>query len=287
MAKRKNRNGSKDGNGKDRRSQLEPQDHRLHPDTKKSVWAVSFLGAAVILTLAGFSKAGPAGNAIYQGLDALFGWGYFILPLTLVFAAGVFLFSERRKVVGTTLMGSVLLIFSVLGLIELFAPGKGGWLGLVLGSLRVPFGNTVAVILNILLAVIAILITMNLPIKIRRRKEELDGEELDEGKSLIVTGEESQESEKEEKKTDAESKVRVAVVEPHELQPSSAGKKAKAPSFANYVPPPLSLLNADSTKPTTGDLSQTRTSSSGRLKVSASPPKWARSMSAPPSRAIH
>jgi S-DNA-T family DNA segregation ATPase FtsK/SpoIIIE len=252
--KKKNRGGNDLPVKMNSRGLSSDPNRRLHPDTKKSVWAVSFLGAAVILALAGFSKAGPAGNTIYQGLDALFGWGYFILPLTLVFATGVFLFSERRKVVGMTLIGSVLLIFSVLGLIELFAPGKGGWLGLVLGSLRVPFGNTVAVILNILLAVIAILVTTNLPIKIRRHKEELDEEELDEEESLIVTGEESQELEKEEKKTGAESKVRVAVVEPNELRPSSAGKKVKAPSFANYVPPPLSLLNADSTKPTTGDL---------------------------------
>ena len=41
-------------------------EHHLHPDTKKSVWAVSFLGAAVILAFAGFSKAGPAGNTIYK-----------------------------------------------------------------------------------------------------------------------------------------------------------------------------------------------------------------------------
>ena len=256
--KKKYRNGenrSERTNSHELSSNLE---HRLHPDTKKSVWAISFLGAAVILALAGFSKAGPAGNAIYAGLDALFGWGYFILPLTLVFAAGVFLFSERRKVVGTTLIGSILLIFSVLGLIELFEPGKGGWLGLVLGSLRVPFGNTVAVILNILLAVIAILITMNLPIKIRRHKEELAEEESGEEEALVVTNGEPQESskgsDKEEKKVGGESKVRVAVVEPNELQLSGAGKKAKAPSFANYVPPPQSLLNADSTKPTTGDL---------------------------------
>ena len=161
--------------------------------------------------------------------------------------------------VGTTLTGSVLLILSVLGLIELFKPGKGGWLGLVLGSLRVPFGNTAAVIINILLAVIAVLVAMNVPIRIKRREDESEEEESDEDEPIIVTGDEPQESakepEKEEKRAVSESKMRVAVVEPNELQSASAtGKKPKALSFANYVPPPLSLLNADSTKPTTGDL---------------------------------
>jgi len=244
---------------KNPRGSVPDTEHRLHPDTKKSVWALSFLGAAVVLALAGFSKAGPAGNAIYEGLDALFGWGYFILPLTLLFAAGIFLFSERRKMVGTTLAGSILLIFSALGLIELFEPGKGGWLGLVLGSLRIPFGNTVAVIINILLAAIAVLVAMNLPIKLGRRAEEEDEDEdeFEDEESLVVTGDEPEESEKEpepqEKKVAGESKMRVAVVEPNE-QLSASSKKAKAPSFANYVPPPISLLNADSTKPTTGDL---------------------------------
>ncbi|MGB7957979.1 MAG: DNA translocase FtsK [Minisyncoccia bacterium] len=261
MAKHKKK---KNRNGKDLPAKTTPREsssdseHRLHPDTKKSVWAIGLLGAAVILAFAGFSKAGPAGNAIYTGLFDLFGWGYFILPLTLVFAAGVFFLSERRRVGGTTLVGSILLILSVLGLIHLFEPGKGGWLGYVLGSLHIPFGNTVAVIINVLLAVIAVLVTINLPIKIGRHEEEPDEdeEEFEEEDSLPVTGgdNEKQEPEKAAKKIGAESKMRVAVVEPDELPLSGSGKKAKVPSFANYVPPPLSLLNADSTKPTTGDL---------------------------------
>ena len=134
MAKKRNGNNRNGGSAHE-----DFPDHRLHPDTKKSIWGVSFLCVAVILTLAEFAKAGPAGNAIYNGLDTLFGWGYFILPATLVFAAIVFLVSGRKKIVGTTLVGAALLILSFLGLIEIFSPTKGGWLGLALGSLRVSF----------------------------------------------------------------------------------------------------------------------------------------------------
>ena len=233
-------------------------DHRLHPETKKSVWAVSFFGVAVILTLAGFNKAGPAGNAIYRGLDTLFGWGYFILPMTLLFAAVVFFSSQRQKMVATTLMGGGLLILSVLGLIELILPTKGGWLGLILGSLRIPFGTVAAIIIDIILLIIAVLITANVPIRFQRQQEiENDEEENEDEEPIMVTGAETQKLAKEisdgEKKPE-ENKMRVAVVESNELPATGAGKKAKAPSFANYVPPPLSLLNADSTKPTTGDL---------------------------------
>ena len=100
MAKHKKKKGSNGGGFREKegfREMPKETEHRLHPDTQKSIWAVSFLGAAVILALAGFSKAGPAGDAIYQGLDTLFGWGYFILPMTLLFAAAVFFASERKK----------------------------------------------------------------------------------------------------------------------------------------------------------------------------------------------
>ena len=103
MAKHKKRkNDSEKNSAREPADRSSTAEHRLHPDTKKSIWAISFAGAAIILALAGFSKAGPAGDAIYQGLDTLFGWGYFILPLTLIFTAGVFLVSERKKMVGVT-----------------------------------------------------------------------------------------------------------------------------------------------------------------------------------------
>ena len=119
------------------------------------------------MTLAGFKTAGPLGAVIYQGLYTLLGWGYFILPLTLVFAAAVFIFSDRRRFVGMTLFGSGLLILSVLALIELAEPTKGGWLGLVFGSLRAPFGTIAATVINCFILVVAILVTANVPLKLK------------------------------------------------------------------------------------------------------------------------
>src|SRR5512135_3184302 len=93
----------KNGNGRpksgDRNGEREA---RLHPETKNSIWAISFICVAIVLTLAGFAKAGPLGDLIFRGLDALFGWGYFILPATLLFAAIVLTLSGRKKIVGTT-----------------------------------------------------------------------------------------------------------------------------------------------------------------------------------------
>ncbi|MGC9598832.1 MAG: DNA translocase FtsK [Minisyncoccia bacterium] len=245
------RNGDVRGGGNARENF---SDHRLHPDTKKSIWGVGFLCIAVILTLAGFGAAGPAGGATYQSLGALFGWGYFVLPVTLVFAAVVLLASGRKRIVGTTLVGAGLLILSFLGLIEIFSPAKGGWLGLVLGSLRYPFGKTAAAIIDGFIFIISILVTANVPIKVKWP-----------GKApLVVTGtngekgkdrDEEEEAERPGKEQgEDEEEMKPTVVEPRSAMKPTSAKRLKAPVFANYVPPPLSLLKAEVGKPTTGDL---------------------------------
>ena len=142
------------------------------------------------MVLAGFAEAGPAGALIYRGLDALLGWGYLILPATLLFAAAVFWLSRQKRILATTLIGSLLLILSFLGLIELFSPGHGGWLGLVLGSLRNPFGNVAAIVIDIFIFIISILVTANVPLKIVLPKKAMDDEDdADEDATpLVVTG---------------------------------------------------------------------------------------------------
>ena len=279
MAKRNGngKNGSKNGGGKNgggngRSSRGDTRDspgHLLHPDTKKSIWAIGFICVAVILILAGFHTAGPAGDSIFSGLSALFGWGYFILPATLLFAAAVLLLSGGQRVLGTTLIGSGLLVLSFLGLIEVFSPMKdgwpgGGWLGLILGSLRIPFGKVAAAVIDSFILIISILVTANVPLKIKWPEKKVDEEEEsgDDDAPLIVTG--TQEEKPIKTKTTLDGKVGVVkedeegktlkeieIVEPHA---DARPRKMKTQVFGSYVPPPLSLLNADTSKPTTGDL---------------------------------
>jgi S-DNA-T family DNA segregation ATPase FtsK/SpoIIIE len=240
-------------------------EHRLHPDTKKSIWAIAFICIAVILVLAGFALAGPAGQTLFNGLDALFGWGYFILPATLLFAAAVLILSGGRRVLGTALIGSGLLVLSFLGLIEVFSPGHGGWLGLILGSLRHPFGNIAAAVIDSFIFIISILVTANVPVKIKWPEKAVPDEAIEEEGDLVVTGEHGEDDEEQETKPAKAQKngknnhtaekggdlEEVDVVEPHaEAKP----RKLKPQTFANYVPPPLSLLKAEMGKPTTGDL---------------------------------
>lgn len=240
-------------------STIAKEEPKLHPDTKNSIWAISFICAAIILVLAGFAKAGPAGAAIYRGLEALFGWGYFILPTTLFFTAIIFLFAGRKRILTTTLLGGLLLMLSFLGLIELSSAGKGGWLGLIFGSLRVPFGTIAAAVIDVFIFLISILITANIPLRLNWPFKTTEEDEA----PILVTGTEEETVEEEKikaskdaaKEEDGKEKDLEEIAVTHQKERDDVKtKKFKTPVFTDYVPPPLSLLKSETGKPTTGDL---------------------------------
>lgn len=239
----KKRNGPGEQDGRD------PKSHRLHPETKKSIWALAFFALALLFALAGLGRAGPAGGLLANTFGLLLGWGYFILPLTLFVIAAIFLFTERQKVVGLALLGASLFVFSLLGFIELVSPGRGGWLGLVLGSLKFPFGETAAFVLNGAVLAIGVLVMANLPLKLRWPEKKITESPLSEGTTSREKPSEAAVIQKiagEEKSGSAE-----AVKEKARLLFS---KKNVVPKFEGYTPPPQGLLASASEKPTTGDL---------------------------------
>ncbi len=241
--------------------------HRLHPETKRSIWAIVLLGIAAILLLAQWGNAGPAGALIYKAMSAFLGVGYILPPLVLTFGA-IALLLGRTRLVRTTLIGVGLLILSVLALIDIAASGKGGQLGLVLGALKIPFGQITAAVINSALALISILIILNFPLKLARGK-----------KPMVVTGGEEDDVEKlgaeektgdieekpeEKKETRNPGKEKLASEDGEKISPEMArygdvplaakAKKSPFKKFENYTPPPLSLLKSIGEKPTTGDL---------------------------------
>ena len=88
MARKK----KKERQGEER--ETEREEIQLHPDVKKSVWLVAFLGVAVLFILAGTGQAGPLGGGFYSFFDKVLGWGYYLLPLVFLMLA--FSFSARH-----------------------------------------------------------------------------------------------------------------------------------------------------------------------------------------------
>lgn len=117
----------------------------LKPETKQSVWAVLSFGAAILLLLAWFGKAGLAGDGISSFFRLLFGKAFLVVPLALVLAGISFLFGMRSRIFGGTLFGALLFLVSVLGLGEIFGgSGTVGYAGFGIAFMPLQFFDTTA-----------------------------------------------------------------------------------------------------------------------------------------------
>jgi len=226
----------------------------LHPETKKSIWAIVFLGTAAILILASFKSAGPFGDFIFRLLEKLFGWGYYLLPLIFLVLSGVFLTSERRRIYKITFLGAILFVLAGLGLIDIIFPDKGGIVGHLIGFLEIPFGYTASIVIVIVIVTISLLIIFNLPIKIKRPQKPVEPQEI-----LPVSGLKSiPEENKSEPQTESKIEEVTEIKESKETKPAAKPTTFKSQysklKAQGYIAPPLELLKSSVEKPTAGDL---------------------------------
>src|SRR3989338_3022788 len=230
---------------------------RLHPDTKKSILAISLFGIGLILILSSIGKAGPVGEATYSWLSKVFGIGYHILPTIFIIVAVSLLFSKERRFLGITLIGIVIVIAAGLGLLDIITPGKAGFAGNVLGSLEVPFGYAASIVITATIAIGGLLTALNkrfrltMPSFLKRKEKEED--EVPEPK-IIMPGEAI---EKEEIKDEKEEPAAPEEKEDKEKETpikTSGGEKVKIKKFKNYVAQPFDMLVTATEKPGAGDL---------------------------------
>src|SRR3989344_1292421 len=224
---------------------------KLRPDTKKSVLAITFGGAATVLFLSSIGKAGPLGGALFSGLDALFGLGFYLVPALMAIVAVVFLFSREDKLIGLTLSGAVLFVIAGLGTIDIIFPDKAGLTGSLVGLVEVPFGYVAALVIGFTALAASLLVTLNVPLKLRlpARKNAEESRAVSEIKEAAAP-------------KIAEPASDVAYEKASTLVEGEAGKEKEvmavrrvAPAMSkNYKTPPLSLLKSGTDKPSAGDL---------------------------------
>lgn len=236
-----------------RREEEEEKEPRLHPDVRKTVLAVIFLGISVVMILSAFNEAGPAGEILYSWLSKLFGVGYYIWPTTLFIAAGVLLSSSRSRPIPVTLMAAGAFILTSLGLIDVTLPEKGGLTGSLIGVIEIPFGYTASIVLLGTFLVAAFIIMTNWPLRIswawlKKSDEDESGEpvEVVEPKIQMPLPPPQQTETSEENEESAPTVTAESAKKPPRL--------AKAIKIKDYVPPPIDLLKSATEKPTIGDL---------------------------------
>lgn len=230
--------------------------HRLHADTKRSILGIVFLGLALIFILAWLGVAGPVGASMYGVLLQLFGYGYFILPATMLLVAGIFLMSHTQKYPALTFVGAGLVMLASLGLADIVRDGKGGWLGVIFGSFKLPFGQVGGFIINVVILAVAVLVATNVPLRIRLpRKEEGRIAEGEEGEvpdvDELVVPEKKGRAQSEPKEEKKEELVVSGMTDASEDKKNAPRIELK---FKDYVPPPIELLESGFEKPDSGKI---------------------------------
>ncbi len=260
-------------------------------ETRHWILGISSFVFSVIFLLAAIGNAGVIGSGIYKYFSLLFGIGYFLFPFILLLLAILFLKPSRSNFIPTSLTGSVLFIFSGLGIIGSVYEDGGGMVGSLISSpLIALFDIYVTLIFLGALSVIALLIIFDSPPSlafIRRilflsKKKETDSEEIiqnvefqntdnvdtekaltekevpEEDSGVEQDGDEQSLSTHKDSDSDKkESKFGETFAKMFSLRGEKKdGSPTAIPSslLKDYTPPPYSLLEKDSGKPGVGDI---------------------------------
>ncbi len=241
----------------------------LNEGTRRGIGAVVFFVIALFLVLATFSKAGLVGSKIFSILhDSLLGVGYYFLPL-VIFTLGI-LFTlpkdKEKNVAVTQIISAVILFVSLLGLVNIALPHKGGFLGNIISSpLIYLFETTVATIVLIGVTCVSVLAMFDTALNLHvfaspfKRFFNKDKKEVDAPVKIAGMPEDEIAKPIESKKAATEDEVRIAA-QVEEPRTSSKNKNADAGALFRlasqkpYMPPPLELLETDRGKPGVGDI---------------------------------
>jgi S-DNA-T family DNA segregation ATPase FtsK/SpoIIIE len=235
----------------------------LSPEIRHTVVAILFFAVGLFLSIAPFGKAGFVGTSIYHGFEYLLGVGYFILP-TLFFLLGVSFFREaRQSVAGTASVGAFLFLFSMLGMVNILSGNDaGGLLGRIVSTPLVKlFDIYVAMLFLTAFLAISLLVMFNARPDFSRlffwRKNNPDeadqSDTEDESIDDILPVVEAEETVvKKPMLAEVIAKVQEKVTKKDDV--IAEGMPLNRATNITYVPPPLSILEADKGKPGVGDI---------------------------------
>ena len=252
----------------------------LQEQTVRIIYSILLFIVAIFLVFSSglVDKAGPVGTNTYEFLDALFGIGYYLLPILLAILGVLFLKSLKQSLAWPKTIGAIMFLVAALGLISITLKdsagvGMGGMLGNVISAPLLKLFDVwvTSIFLSGILIISAIILFDNhlslASLAFWRKKQLEDGEEGDEDSdeesvapiAATVTA-------AEEKKLDQSIAPREDVGEGKGIKKMLGLEKVPQKpkdEFAidvskffgkPYNPPPLSLLNQDKGKPGVGDV---------------------------------
>lgn len=237
----------------------------LKQETTHTVFAIIFIIVGLFLSLSAWGKAGVVGSKVFEGLSALLGIGYFLVPLMFLMLGVAFvisMISVRKEMAWVQILGGIIFFTAGLGIVDIFANGNAGLVGSFISAPLISLFDVYATVIFLIGAVcVSILIIFDtsprMPLSLLYnwvtglfRKE--TQEEIYE--TVAIQNLEVEEPEEVTEEPEEEKEVKQKT--------SWFGKKEEeegfAPTFASfgepYEPPPLHLLNKDKGKPGVGDV---------------------------------
>jgi len=245
-------------------------------EVKHSILSIFFIALTVFFVLSPLGKAGIVGDKVYEWLHALFGIGYYLLPLLLTILAISLIKNSRPKLARITILASLLFFISTLGIVTLIGKNNaGGWVGGMIEEPLVKFFDVyITFVFLLMFTIISLLVIFNAKPSaetlmfwkrfLRERKIIEDDDEEEEAPVKIKERKKEKEEIKEDKKEEKE--INKPVEESSSEKGKSilknffgAGKNPSQSLLDNYLgdpftPPPLSLLGRDKGKPGFGDI---------------------------------
>ncbi len=230
-------------------------------ETKNSIWGIIAFSLTLVSILSFIGRAGRAGEAFNTISRTLFGYGFFIIPIALLFLGYSFFKSIHRKIYSTALFGTCLFVLTFLGALYIYGHGEmqvrvvhAGYLGVILGyPLLAMVGFTAAAIILLALAIIALLVSMDISFF------DLIGQK----KAVEVRQEENVVVKKGNEimpKQDFKPSVTPVPTKPKVPEPMSDKEFViKHLKHGKWVLPPLDLLREDQEEAVTGDINASAT----------------------------
>ncbi|MEK7125049.1 MAG: DNA translocase FtsK 4TM domain-containing protein, partial [Patescibacteria group bacterium] len=160
-------------NGKHNNSEHNSIGHfDISQETKNSIFGILAFITGILSILAFLGRAGRAGDIFSIGVRALFGWGFFLVPVAFGLLGVAFIKSISRKIYLSAVVGTLLFVIASLGVFYILGEGdfnarlvQGGYLGIVFGYPLLKFiGFTASTIVLVAVLVISVLMTLNIPL---------------------------------------------------------------------------------------------------------------------------
>ncbi len=244
----------------------------IKSETIRGVWGVILVVLAIIFLLAAFDNAGRVGEVSYSVFSTLFGFGYYLIPMSLIlFSVTLFRSMDDKKIGLIHSVGSVLFFISSLALVETVYTTGGGLIGAILSAPLVKWLAMPATILILIaLILISLLIIFDTQPRLPRRKlstEDTDGDtntnltQITEQNEMKIKSPLSKDSDESAStasaKNSSENKSKKSIFN---LSNNTTQKTddiaidVKSVISGDYTPPPLNILRKNSGKPVVGDV---------------------------------